>query len=175
MAVANTVDTVDMVYNVWHGSIMTLSTMMVILTKRTILSKCELVVDDTVDSMDIFEGETGEVANRMYHISWNFSYFFSPSYNIKVCFWTLISKSWIPLSYCSASHIVSPPLLTPSLLCQASPSPSVPLVAKFPHLSRAWSCAGISGSNEVNLYGVHFNPPPCHVFAGVEGRWKVLV
>ena len=48
---------------------MTLSTMMVIVTKRNILSKCELVVDDTVDSMDIFEGETGEVANRMYHIS----------------------------------------------------------------------------------------------------------
>ena len=48
---------------------MTLSTMMVIVTKRTILSECELVVDDTVDSMDNFEGETREGANRMYHIS----------------------------------------------------------------------------------------------------------
>ena len=49
---------------------MTLSTMMVILNKRTILSKCELVVDDTIDGMDNFEGETREVANiRMYDIS----------------------------------------------------------------------------------------------------------
>ena len=39
----------------------------------TILSICELVVDDTVDGMDNLEAKTREVTDmRMSHISWNF-------------------------------------------------------------------------------------------------------
>ena len=42
-------------------------------TCLTILSTCELLVDDTVDSKDNLEEETGEVAKiRIYHVTWIF-------------------------------------------------------------------------------------------------------
>ena len=50
-------------------------------TCLTILSTCELVVDDTVDSKDNLEEETGEVAKiRIYHVTWIF-------FNLDVICW----------------------------------------------------------------------------------------
>ena len=64
-------------------------------TCLAILSTCELVVDDTVDSKDNLEEETGEVAKiRIYHVTWIF-------FNLDVICWGDIG--WHPSFFCLLS------------------------------------------------------------------------
>ena len=51
---------------------LTLEFFFILSTCLTILSICELVVDDTVDSKANLEEKTREAEIRMYHLGWNF-------------------------------------------------------------------------------------------------------